>query len=578
MHAPLALAWLMGPACQAPRPSSDDAAPRFHPTLPLVQALRAGGAAPLSPAWTQARRGPPPPAPAADPLASLGAELTGGRFDESRGLDMVEALTAFPSDEVEQWGAGVFTLTELYGNGDFDGASGLCEDPHALFQFEDGGEEWEASLRMFGLLQLVEPVTAMWMTLTETCAAGVDAAGGDVDAAVDAGTCSEQEQHGFFPDDGDCAACVAEGQTVQACQDEGACLVEAPFTDSYGAGWYRWAETEVVACAPDIRMKLYFAANDMPDDGTVAGSWDHRAWRWLCFGIRDEVTGEVERSCVGDGDGTTELGDGYGDGVVTRVDWIRSPGSTDTPHAERVGWNRRLTFEDGTSTERFVLSYGGIGQISTPLITEDGNGDGVVDDLDWGFGYGGWGFNPLELRPDGTNPDDLDDTYARDWLAAVVLKMATTRDGVPINAMNHSRCLEWVGPHADGSYTCVENGTPALGWYEDNHVFWYNSGMTRVIVEPLMTIGSTGLPDELVPGGFTPLIAGTPGLAKPDWDDCTWPHSFVPDHIRTEDDPLDWGGVASLDAHTYKFGKDPDLDLRVVMAVTQARGFCPEGD
>lgn len=564
-----ALVFLLG--CTHSVPS----APRVVGSPPLDPAVAFRGAThePFPAAWRSARPGPPPP-PSDGFLDPLGAAVEGGTFDEGEGVAMSEALSLEDPAQVDAWGAGLFPLDRLLGTGDFAGDGPLCTDPHAFFSFSDGDVDWEARIHMYAFLQLVAPVQAMFMELSDTCADGVTAEGGDVGAAVAAGTCSEEEEEAFFTRNEACLACVEGGVSTSDCLSSGECLPEAPAVAQYARRWYRWAESTVLACAPDVRMKVYLASNAITDEGVVPEAWNQTDWPYLCFGIRDPDTGEIERTCVPDGDGYSDITDGYADGLIGRFDYLREVGDTATPHADRVIYSQRLSFLDGTTTSQMLLSFGGTGQISAPLYTEDHDGDGDIDDDDWGFGHGGYGFGPRELRPDGTDPTNLDDTYAREWLAAVATKMSTTRDGVPINNINHSRCLEWAGPHDDGSWTCTQNGGPALGWFEDNHVLTYSASM--VLVESLATLGSTGLPDDLMPGGFTPHMAGTAALANPNWDNCTWPHQYVPDHIRTEDVPLDWGGVASLDADTYKFGKDPDQDLRLILATPQMRGFCPE--
>lgn len=570
------LLWMVWLACEAP--VAGGRLPHAVRPFDAAAALRGATWAPLSPGFDEATPRPPlaPPAGRSDPLAQLGASLTGGRFDSSLGADLLDALADQDPDEVAEYGAGVLTLTELYGE-DFDGEGGVCEDPHALFTFTEAGQDWELDLHLFGFLQVMEPVVPLWMTLSPGCAAAVDTAAA-VDAAVDTGDCTAEEALGFFPSGGDCRACVEAGAQVADCVAVGACAEEVPLVADYLGQSYEWAETEVLACAPDVHAKLFLAAYDLGDDGSVPAAWDHTGWAWLCFVLRNERTGVIERSCIADGDGYDDLGDGVGEGVVARIQHLRPEGSSGAPHAERVAYARRLGFDDGRQTEEFLLSFGGIGQISAPLVATDCDGDGDVEDDDWGCGYGGWGMNPTALRPDGTDPDELDHTFARDWLGAVVTKMSTTRDGVPINNINHSRCAEWAGPHDDGSYTCTVNGSPTLGWFVDNHVFWYNRAQTRVLAEPMMTLGSTGLADPQVPGGVAVHLAGTAELALPTWDGCLWPDTFVADHIRTEDIPMDWGGVASLDAHTYRFGKDPDQDLRMVLATPQERGFCPPSE
>lgn len=563
---PLALAACTRPVAEAP------VGPGSSP-FDVGQALRSGGSIPMPDSFRRARPGSPPPPPDTDLLSALGADLSGGVLDDSVGTAMVDALASEPPDDVEAWGAGTFTLDELFSS-DYTGGEGLCEDPHAFFEFEEDGEDWELRLHLFSLLQLTSPLTAMFMELSETCADGVDAAKGDIDAAVASGACTEEEAHGFFAEDGACWACVQDS-SVDDCLDAGECKDETPQVYAYDGEWYEWATADVLACAPDVPAKLFMAARDIEDDGTIPPAWNQTDWPLICFGIRDETSGEVELNFVGDSDGYEDITDGYGDGIIARIDHLREAGSSDTPHQDRVAYARRLSFADGTTTDQLILSFGGTGQISAPIVYLDGDGDGDIDDDDWGYGYGGWGWGPLELRPDGTDPNDINDTYARDWLAGVATKMATTRNGVPINDMTRSRCEEWAGPHEDGSYTCIAKGGPKLGYFMDNHLFWYNRDHTLIDARPLITLGSTGLPDEDVPGGITPHIAGTAALANPDWDDCTWPHQFVPDHIRTEDVPGDFYGIASLDADTYKFGKDPDQDIRMVLATTQERGYCP---
>lgn len=501
-------------ACAHPLPEA-----RLPEGAPL-HGLRVGASAPLPPALRVARRGPPPPTPEVDLLEALGPRLEGLVLDESLGGELTARLEEEDPDDVETWGAGTLTLTELYGIEDFSGEEGLCEAPHASYSFEEDGLSWEARVELSGLITLLEPPATLYMDLSSTCAEAVDAAVGDVDAAVASGACTEGEQQAFFADDSACLACVQDGATVAGCQGEGACLEETVQVFRYLGRWYDLAGASVLACAPDQILRVFFASTDLPEDGTLPGSWNQTSWPWICFAVRAEGSGEVELICAADGDGYDDLTDGYGDGVIGRLDYLREEGEEGEPHAERVFYARSLSFTNGMETEHLLLSFGGIGQISAPTYMTDWDEDGDIDDDDWGGGYGGWGMSPLELRPDGTDPAEVDDTYARDWLGAVVTKMATTRDGVPINNMNDSRCEDWAGPHEDGSWTCTKNGRPELGWFVDNHTFWYNRSQTMVQVIPMMTLGSTGLPDDWMPGGFLPHIAGTAELANPDWDDC----------------------------------------------------------
>ncbi len=555
-------------ACAEPAPPRTPGDPLARP-FDAASALRSGHHIPLPDALREARRGPPPPTPEVDLMSAIGGELSGGEFDDSLGGPLLEALAEQPPEDVEAWGAGALTVTELV-----TGSDPLCEDPHARFRFEEDGVSWELDMRLFAFLQLTSPLQALFMELSEGCAAGVAAAAGDVDLALSEGSCTEAEARAFFPEGGACRECVS-ALDVADCQGLGECAEEAPLQMEEGGEWLEWAQAEALACAPDVRVQLFMGARDIQDDGTLPESWNQTDWPRVCFAVRDEATGEIGLSFVGDSDGYEEITDGYGDGIIGRLGYLREEGETGTPHADRVTYARRLGFADGTTIDTLILSFGGTGQISAPLYPQDKDGDGDVDDDDWGYGYGGWGWGPTTLRPDGTDPTDVNDTYARDWAAGVVTKMSTTRDGVPINDMNYSRCEEWAGPHEDGSWTCLSVGKPKIGYFVDNHVFWYNRAHTMVDVRPLITLGSTGLPDDDMPGGVTPHMAGSDMLASEEWDGCAWPNRLVPDHMRTEDEPDVFGGQASLDADTYKFGKDPDQDIRMVLATTQKRGFCP---
>ena len=121
-------------------------------------------------------------------------------------------------------------------------------------------------------------------------------------------------------------------------------------------------------------------------------------------------------------------------------------------------------------------------------------------------------------------------------------------------------------------------GPPDPGWTNDalHYGDTLDDGQTYSYPIPISTIGSTGLPDPEVPGGIVPLIAGSQRLAEPEWEDCVWPNSFVADIEPYPDTPWDYEGPASLEGDGYRFGKDPNLDLRVVLNTTIPRHYCPE--
>jgi hypothetical protein len=237
-----------------------------------------------------------------------------------------------------------------------------------------------------------------------------------------------------------------------------------------------------------------------------------------------------------------------------------------------------ITLGNGVGIDWFWGFSTGAGVFSMPPTEPDSNANGVYDieDENYGFALGGWGIDPYALRPDGTDPEDPDDTFARDWIASMAIKFSTTRDGVPITTANHNRCESWEGPDDNGAFRCTEMGLPVYGWTNDVQNTWVDSTFTQAYPFPIATLGSTGLADPDIPGGVVPLVAGSPDLADPDWDDCTWPTTFQPDLAPMEDTPADFGGPASLWGQTWRFGKDGALDLRVVLNTNQARDFCPE--
>jgi hypothetical protein len=224
-------------------------------------------------------------------------------------------------------------------------------------------------------------------------------------------------------------------------------------------------------------------------------------------------------------------------------------------------------------------SDGGAGVFPMDSTIPDSNGNGVEDpeDENYCFGLVGWGLNPTDLRPDGEDPTVLDDTKARDWLAAATMKFSTTRDGVFIAMHNYNRFSAWE-TLPDGRELCTQLEVPTPGWSNDAESVWSDSTFQQAYPFPVLTLGSTGLPDPAVPGGFVTHVAGSTALADPEWDDCTWPDTFEPDLAPIEDTPADFGGRSSTLGQTWRFGAHPELDLRMTLTTNQARGFCPEGE
>ena len=586
--------------CAQPSLARPDApAPRedrlYHPVTPeftvkngLGEAIARGHLP--EPDWAPSFAGLslPPEPPASDDLdlEPLGAPIKNASMD----LDAGAELTAYVDENIplsrwNRYGISALTFEEVWGA---DGTGGVCEEGALLASFEEDGVQYEASYSAGRYGHFVGNITPLTETMSSGCEASLLDAGGDIKAALD-DRCDEYEEHTFFPEGSDCRACLESGGgDYAACVDDGACLEEAvttSWTEIDGEKvWARTALGYAWACAPDIPAVTYLMA-DISDDGALPEPWDHAAWLYFCTAYWDDQAGEPAFGCQS-GDGGAALGDAVGAGVVGRVNHIRPEGEEGAPYYNRLYYSAKASVLGVGSITRFWASVPGAGQISVER-TEDTSFRGDFADEPVGQqGIVGWGLNPYELRPDGADPSVLDDTLARDWLATLTLKTATTIDGILINTYNHNRCLQWEGPNDDGVSRCVAMAPPDFAWDEDARSHWWqrldtpgdwSNGPSQVLAYPYATIGSTGLPDPGVPGGNVVEIAGSPVLADPDWDACAWPDQFVPDIAPYEAMPVDYGGDAWLWGQTYRFGKDPDLDLRVVLNTNDTRGFCPEG-
>lgn len=506
----------------------------------------------------------------------------------SMDLELGGALEAYVDENVSgsdwrKYGLSALTYEEVWGP---DGAGGLCEEGGILFEHEtDDGETYEASFGAGTYAHFVGEPAAYWTELGAACQGSLADAAGDVSAAED---CDEYEEATFFPEGSDCRACLEElTGDFTACVDEGACQEEAvskSWTIEDGEKvWLSTAFGYLWGCAPDLPVPTYIMA-DIEADGTLPSAFDHEAWRFYCVPYWDEAAGEPLFGCSA-GDGGSKLGHTMGAGAVGRVNYIRPAGEEGDEHYDRLWYSSKVFFSDIDDITSYWATVPGSGQISMPA--GDGERDPELDDspLPDG-GAAAWGLNPYALRPDGTDPTNIDHTFARDWLATLTLKTATTIDGIYIHTYNHNRCAAWEGPLEDGAWRCTSNRPPDVAWRDDAYVGWSTSiespdadaaSFHEIYAMPMATIASTGLPDPLVPGGQVTLIAGTANLADPDWEDCAWPHQFVPDVTPYEALPLSPGSEAWLWGDTWRFDKESELDLRVVLNTNDWRGFCPEG-
>jgi hypothetical protein len=243
---------------------------------------------------------------------------------------------------------------------------------------------------------------------------------------------------------------------------------------------------------------------------------------------------------------------------------IRRPGDTTTPYHGRLFLAGEVEVDGFTWTATQLLP-GTLAEIS------------VAD-----FTAGGWGFNPQDLRPDGDDPLDLEHTFAREWIAAMALKTTTNISGVPVVIYNRNLCTEdqWRGPDSIGRYYCQ----PAFFDETHNppdHTRWeYDWGSYLFTIEPPflefipgITLAGTGRMDSSIPGGHIPEVQGSPLLADPEWESCAWPKTFIPDEMANRDTLVH---VNTFTSQTYRFGKDPKNDLRVVLGTSWRRAFCFE--
>ncbi len=586
---------LLWAACKAPIDAGLPDGPRVSPGMPEFTRLRLASGAGDVPHGLPPR-GPEPvsshladlePAPDSrsafdvddNLLSSLGGVLEG---TSGGGGEELQAVLDGMTGRRAANGIGALTLNQLFGD---TFHPGLCENGEILTTIDDGDRGLDASFQLATFMQFVSDPAPSNTPMPGDCKAGVEANAGDVDAAEADGSCTEQEVYEFFREGEDCRACVGEtAGDVTACVDEGRCYARAPVAswidNADGTeSWYRMAKADIWACAPDWSAVAVILA-DLGPDGSMPEPFDHPAWGYLCIPYWDEASETSTYTCFPGEDAI--VGDTVGVGFFGRVQWMRTAGDESAPiqHRNRVAYASQAIVDGLTIHYFWGFTPTGLGVISKPSGIPDTNGDGVTDlgDENFGFGLDGWGINPLALRPDGADPTVLDDTLARDWLAAAALKFSTTRDGVPIQLSNHNRCADgaWEGPYDDGSWRCTTMSAPDGNWLDDANNTWFDSSFTRAYPMFLTTIGSTGLPDPDVPGGVVPEVAGSPTLANPAFDDCTWPDEFTADLVPYEDTPAAFGGRASLWGDSYRFGKDPDLDLRAVLSTVEPRGFCPE--
>lgn len=480
---------------------------------------------------------------------------TGGTADMTRGTALVRALEQLPPER-RKFGLAGMTANELFG-----GVNGpLCEAARVEMTFIENGQRYEASYEAEQYTVQTVP-TPMLYALSSTCTAALANSGGNVAAAVGAG-CEPEDEAAHFEAGSDCRQCLEVDGNHARCVTAGECRAQMNREVGIMVGgsvqYFDALESVALGCAPNITTEWLTLAYELGPDNEPIAPFDHEAVFRLCDWFWNEATGAPAPDCSQTRD---PIRLAVGDVQLTRVHYIRRPGDTDTPY------NHRLAITSSIEIDGMVFD-------AMPLFPAIGE----ISELDNSVG---WGFAPSALRPDGRNPRNIDETYAREWVAAIAVKTATRINGVPIGFANRNVCTDdlWMGPDSKGRYFCrqrffeEDNLPPEIDrWTYDWGRYIWSIEPLRMELIPIATLLGTGLMDESIPGGHVPRVLGSPTLADPDWENCAWPEMFQPDHMATHD--TDLSGTYTYTTQTYRFGKDPKVDARVVLFTSWRRDFC----
>lgn len=474
-----------------------------------------------------------------------------GRYARDIGQKMIAAIAALPEERRALGVTGVSTeqLT-----------TGICE-PIEIETIElHEGEMYEARYQAEPYVWMTRPENELY-TLSSTCTGALLASGGALNQVFASGACTPEDEAAHFPGGSTCRSCLRVAGDFQTCIRGQQCrefmnrelrLDDGKFYDALRA--------DVLACAPDFKAEVMLFVEELGDDNLVPDAFSHVIHQ-SCEWHYNAGAGALRPYCTS-GQGGIELA--LSDVAIGWTEHIRRPGDRDQPYHRRTFIADEVQ-ADGDLWEATVLQPNTLAEVSVNDVT-----------------IGGWGFNPQTLRKDGTDPNVLDQTRAREWIAAMGLKTTTNISGVPIGVYNRNLCEEWQGPDARGRYRCSqpffsdEAGVlppDPFEWSYDWGTFFIETTPARIEVINTVTLGATGFMDMTIPGGHIPEILGSPILADPDWENCTWPRMFEPDEMNNRDSEQE---VHTVTTQTYRFGKDPNLDLRVVLSTAWRRAFCFE--
>lgn len=532
----------------------DPASETFRALMPTAaRRARAPSSAPRAQARHNLWSNPSRVAELTQPLGPVTLATDGGAA--------AAALIAALPPERRALGLQGLTPQALYG----DDGIGNCEAVAVETTHQFQGATYEARYR-FDLGHVMTKPQAMLYALSSTCTAALAAAGRNPTLAIGNG-CTREDEVSHFGQGSTCRTCLNADGDHARCVAEQRCPAQTARTMTAVEGgsprYFDVLRSTELACAPDHVVERIFLARDLgPGDPTPA-PFDHTKYVRSCIFFWSLGANDRVMYCSQE---QAEIRMTTTDVLIGRVDHIRLPGETRQPLFHRTMFARGLEV-DGVAYEAMSLHPGSLAELSEIDIRT-----------------GGYGLNPNTLRADAAEPIDVNDYRARDWLATMAVKTTTNLNNVPFVLYNHNTCPVggWQGPDAKGRYFCKPgffddetNPNPEnYEWQYDYGAFFTGFDPDRVEMLPTVTLGATGLIDETIPGGLVPRILGTSVLADPEWEACAWPEQFEPDEVAGRD--LLEPGTYTFTAQTYRFGKDPRLDLRVVLATSWRRHFCPE--
>lgn len=281
------------------------------------------------------------------------------------------------------------------------------------------------------------------------------------------------------------------------------------------------------------------------EDDPLPLPFEHDRFLAFCLDVWDAAADAPGLACTG----AVAGGHAVADVVAARVDHLSPVGAPDEGQRGRLAVASSVEIEGGRTWAGSLVFEDTLGPVS--MAREDG----------------GWGLQPWEVHPGGGS-------FARQLLAGWVLKISTDRSGVPVQPVDHNRCLSWGPARPDGSSTCLEMGPWTFTALDDGPIVWLDQAAGAIYPFPLVTLISTGLPDPELPGGVLIQTLGSTALEA--LDGCAWPGAFEPDRVRlldtapaATDEPY-----ATFDGQTWRFGREgPDAVL--ALATSHRRGFCP---